>query len=153
MIADLADRVALVTGGGQGVGRAIALVLAEQGASVAIGDVRLDLASDVLHEIEQIGRKALAVQLDVRTPESIAQAVDSILGRWGQLDILVNNAGVAQATPGADGTVDADAEWRLVIDVNLRGVINCCEVILPRMAARRYGKVINIASTAGKPGD
>jgi NAD(P)-dependent dehydrogenase (short-subunit alcohol dehydrogenase family) len=153
MIADLTGRNALVTGGGQGVGRAIALVLAEQGANVAIGDVRTDLAAEVAAEVEQLGRKALAVELDVRSARAARAVVEQIIARWGALDILVNNAGVAHAPPGPSGEVDPEAEWDFVLDVNLRGVVHCCDAVLPHMAERRYGKIVNIGSTAGQPGD
>lgn len=153
MIADLTDKTALVTGGGQGVGREIALVLAEQGADVAVGDICTDLAAQVAAEIEQRGRRALALPLDVRSRQSAREAVEAILSRWDKLDILVNNAGVAHAPPGPGGAVDRDAEWDFVLDVNLRGVVNCCDAAMPHMAGRRCGKIINIGSTAGKPGD
>jgi NAD(P)-dependent dehydrogenase (short-subunit alcohol dehydrogenase family) len=153
MIADLTNRTALVTGGGQGVGRAIALTLAEQGAAVAIGDVRVDLATGVAREIERAGGRALALHLDVRSRESIAAALDEILGTWDKLDILINNAGVVRAPIPPGGSVDPDEEWHFVMGVNLRGAINCCDVVLPHMANRRYGKIVNIGSTAGKAGD
>jgi NAD(P)-dependent dehydrogenase (short-subunit alcohol dehydrogenase family) len=153
MIADLSDRTALVTGGGQGLGREIALVLAEQGADVAVGDVRADLASEVGTAIERRGRRALALALDVRSRRSAGEAVETILARWGKLDILVNNAGVVHAPPGPDGQTDGDAEWDYVFGVNLRGVVHCSDAVLPHMAERRYGKIVNIGSTAGKPGD
>jgi NAD(P)-dependent dehydrogenase (short-subunit alcohol dehydrogenase family) len=153
MIADLTDRTALVTGGGQGVGRAIALTLAEQGAAVAIGDVDVDLAAGVAREVERLGQRSVALRLDVRVRESVAAALAAIVDRWDKLDILVNNAGVARAPASAGGTVDPDEEWHFVMGVNLRGTINCCEAVLPHMAERRYGKIVNIGSTAGKAGD
>lgn len=153
MIADLRGRAALVTGGGQGVGRTIALVLAEQGADVAVGDIRADYAEHVVTEIEQLGRRAMALRLDVRSRDSANDAVATIVARWGALDILINNAGVAQAPPDLDRSVDRDAEWDFIFDVNLRGLVHCCDAVMPHMAERGYGKIINISSTAGKPGD
>ncbi|MCC6629485.1 MAG: SDR family oxidoreductase [Chloroflexi bacterium] len=153
MIADLTGRTALVTGGGQGVGRAIALVLAEQGADVAIGDVLLDHAERVVAEIEEAGRRAMALRLDVRSRAAANEAVATVVARWGALDILVNNAGVAHGPASPDGAVDRDADWDFVFDVNLRGIVHCCDAAMPHMAERRYGKIINISSTAGKPGD
>lgn len=152
MIADLTNRTALVTGGAQGVGRAIALTLAEQGAMVAIGDLDTDRAGEVAREIEAAGGRALALRLDVRSRDSISAALETILSTWDALDILVNNAGVVKA-PASAGLTDAGDDWHFVMDVNLRGTINCSEVILPHMAARQYGKIVNIGSTAGKPGD
>jgi meso-butanediol dehydrogenase/(S,S)-butanediol dehydrogenase/diacetyl reductase len=153
MIADLTGRTALVTGGGQGVGRAIALVLAEQGADVAVGDILVDHAEHVVAEIEKRGRRAMALRLDVRSRDSANDAVAAIMARWGTLDILVNNAGVAHAPPGPDGSVDRDAEWDLIFDVNVRGIVYCCDAAMPHMAGRGYGKIVNISSTAGKPGE
>ena len=153
MLADLTGRTALVTGGGQGVGKAIALALASQGADVALGDVRKDLLPCVVAEIEALGRKALGIEMDVRARASVESAVSRILGDWGHLDILVNNAGVA----GGPGWIEArgtrDEDWDFVLAVNLRGVVNCCDAVLPHMMERRYGKIINISSTAGKPGE
>jgi 2-hydroxycyclohexanecarboxyl-CoA dehydrogenase len=153
VIADLTERVALVTGGGQGVGRAIALVLAEQGASVAIGDVRADRAAAVADEIALTGRAALALALDVRSGPSIDEAVAAIVARWGRLDVLVNNAGVVRAPDGAGAGPDRDADWDFVLDVNLRGVVRCCDAVLPLMVEQGRGKVVNISSTAGRPND
>jgi NAD(P)-dependent dehydrogenase (short-subunit alcohol dehydrogenase family) len=153
MIADLTGRTALVTGGAQGVGRAICLTLAEQGADVAVGDVRVDLAAGVAAEIEGLGRRALALELDVRSAASAQASVRRVLDAWGKLDILVNNAGVVHAPPGPDGQEDPEAEWDHVFAINLRGVVNCCDAVMPHMAERRYGKIVNIGSTAGKPGD
>jgi NAD(P)-dependent dehydrogenase (short-subunit alcohol dehydrogenase family) len=93
------------------------------------------------------------VALDVRSRRSVGQAVETILARWHRLDILVNNAGVVAGPPGPDGPADPDAEWDFVLAVNLRGVVNCCDAVMPHMAGRRYGKIVNISSTAGKPGD
>jgi 2-hydroxycyclohexanecarboxyl-CoA dehydrogenase len=153
VIADLTERVALVTGGGQGVGRAIALVLAEQGASVAVGDVRADLAAAVADEIARTGRAAVALELDVRSDRSIGDAVAAIVARWGRIDVLVNNAGVVRA-PGETGTApDRGADWDAVMDVNLRGVVRCCDAVLPLMVEQGRGKIVNIGSTAGRPND
>ncbi len=119
MIADLTGRTALVTGAGQGLGREIALVLAEQGAAVAAGDVRADPAAETASAIEGRGGRALALTLDVRSRRSAEAAVAAILAAWGQLDILVNNAGVAHGPPprvgggagATDDDPDGDAEW------------------------------------------
>ncbi len=153
MIADLTGKTALVTGAGQGVGRAIALTLVEQGAAVAIGDIDDRLAAGVAAEIERHGGPALAVHLDVSSRASIATGLAQILQRWDHLDILVNNAGVARAPSSPDGEADPDDEWHFVMEVNLRGTVNCSELVLPHMAERRYGKIVNIGSTAGKAGD
>ncbi|HUE76219.1 MAG TPA: SDR family NAD(P)-dependent oxidoreductase [Chloroflexota bacterium] len=153
MIADLTGKTAFVTGGGQGVGRAIAIALAQQGADVAVGDVRADLAAQVAAEIEQQDRQALALSLDVRSRQSARDAVAAILARWSKLDILVNNAGVVSAPPGPNGDTDPDTDWDYVFGVNLRGLVNCCDAAMAPMTAQRSGKIVNISSTAGRPGD
>ncbi|MBI4306924.1 MAG: SDR family oxidoreductase [Chloroflexi bacterium] len=146
---DLKGKTALVTGGGRGVGEAIAMVLAGEGADVAVGDIQLDTARAVSGNIEKLGRRSMALLLDVSSRKSAADAVGEIIARWEKIDILVNNAGVVSGPPGAD----VEATWRHVLGVNLIGVVNCTDAVLPHMADRRYGKIVNIASTAGKPGD
>lgn len=151
MIADLTGKTALVTGGGKGLGRAIALVLAEQGADVAIGDIRKELLPGTVKEVQARGRRALGLEMDVAFKPSVEAGVARILAEWGHLDILVNNAGIVRAPESEDGASERD--WDMVMAVNLRGVVNCCDAVIPHMAQRRYGKIINISSTAGKPGD
>jgi NAD(P)-dependent dehydrogenase (short-subunit alcohol dehydrogenase family) len=153
MIADLTGKSALVTGGGQGVGRAIALILAEQGAAVAIGDIDVPRATEVVGEIEATGGRAMTVNLDVCSRDSVRAAVAQVVSAWHGLDILINNAGVARAPASNGQVVEPDDEWHFVMEVNLRGTINCSEAVLPHMAERRYGKIVNIGSTAGKAGD
>lgn len=153
MMIDLSGKIALVTGGGQGLGRAIATVFAKQGADVVIGDINLGYAEETADQIRKIGRRAMAVELDVSSRDAVKNTVGEIVAKWGTLDILVNNAGVVSA-PRRDGRkADAEEAWAYVLDVNLNGVVNCIDAVLPQMAHSRYGKIINIASTAGKPGD
>ena len=152
MMIDLTDRAALVTGGGQGVGEAIALVLAQQGADVAIGDVDVDRAENVADEVRRRGRLAFAVHLDVSSRASARAAATRVVSEWGHIDILVNNAGVVGGP--ADAACDAvEATWDHVLAINVKGVVNCTDAVMPYMAEARYGKIINIASVAGKPGD
>ena len=153
MIADLTGRTALITGGAQGVGKAIALVMAEQGADVAIGDVRKDLLAGVVREIEKFRRRGLGLEMDVSSRSSVEAAVSRVISEWGQLDILVNNAGVT-GPPRREGREPTpDENWDFVLGVNLRGVVNCCDAVFPHMMERKYGKIINISSTAGKPNE
>ncbi len=149
---DLSGRTALVTGGGQGVGEAIALVLAQQGADVAIGDVRVDLAEKVAEKIRRRGRLALAFHLDVSSRASAMKAAAQVVAEWGHIDILVNNAGVAFGPSDAPGD-GVDSTWDHVLAINVKGVVNCTDAVMPYMAKARYGKIINISSVAGKPGD
>ena len=149
---DLKDRAAMVTGGGQGVGEAIALVLAQQGADVAIGDVQVDRAEKVAEEIRRRGRLAIAFHLDVSSRASAQAAAARVVSEWGHIDILVNNAGVAFGPVDAAGD-GVEATWDHVLAINVKGVVNCTDAVMPYMAEARYGKIINIASVAGKPGD
>ena len=151
MLADLTGKTALVTGGGRGVGRATALVLARQGADVALGDIDKEAASNVTTEIQAIARRAMTVEMDVTSTDSAGTAIGRILGDWGHLDILVNSAAIV----GAPGWIQADEvrkeDWDVVLDVNIKGVVNCCEAVMGHMIKRRYGKIINISSNGARP--
>ena len=149
---NLEGRVAMVTGAAQGIGRAIALALAEVGADIAGGDVALEKLQGVAKEIEALGRKALALHLDVSSPDSVKAAVDKILEVFGKIDILVNNAGITK-----DNLLMRmkPEDWDLVLRVNLNGAFLCARAVLPGMVKQRYGRIINIASVvaqAGNPG-
>jgi 3-oxoacyl-[acyl-carrier protein] reductase len=149
---NLEGRVALVTGAAQGIGRAIALALAEVGADVAGGDIALEKLRGVAKEIEALGRKVLALHLDVSSPNSVKEAVDKILQAFGKIDILVNNAGITK-----DNLLMRmkPEDWDLVLRVNLNGAFHCTRAVLPGMVKQRYGRIINIASVvaqAGNPG-
>ncbi len=151
MLGDLTGRVAFVTGASRGIGRSICLVMAEQGADIALADIATEGALQVAREVEGFGRKALAVQVDVARRDSVAAAVKKVLDTFGHIDIMVNNASVVYA-PGRitmeDGT-DTDEDWHHVLSVNLLGPVYCCEAIIPHMKERRYGKIINLGSIAG----
>jgi 3-oxoacyl-[acyl-carrier protein] reductase len=149
---NLEGRVAMVTGAAQGIGRAIALALAEAGADIAGGDVALEKLQGVAKEIEALGRKALALHLDVSSPDSVKEAVDKTLEAFGKIDILVNNAGITK-----DNLIMRmkPEDWDLVLRVNLNGAFHCTRAVLPGMVKQRYGRIINIASVvaqAGNPG-
>ena len=151
MLGDLADTTALVTGGGQGVGRAIALTLAQQGADVALGDIDKGTASNVAVEIEAMGRRAIALEMDVTSTDSVDKARGRILEGWGHLDILVNNAAVVGAPGWMQADEDRQEDWKVVLDVNTKGVVNCCKAVMGHMIERRYGKIINISSGGARP--
>ncbi len=138
MLADLTGKTAVVTGGGRGIGRGIALALAGQGADVAVADITSGEPQAVAGEIEAMGRRAAALRMDVTDREQIAEATSSAIDTLGQVDILVNNAGIGGA-----------GDWERTFAVNVVGVVNCCEAVLPHMKERRYGKIVNIASMAG----
>lgn len=142
-----AGKIALVTGAGDGIGRAIAVALAREGADVAINDVVEAAAEDVAAEIRAIGRRALAMVGDVSHGEAVAAIFSRTAERLGPIDILVNNAGIGFRRLAEDIT---EAEWRRVIDVNLTGVFLCSKAAIAVMKPRRQGHIVNIASIAGK---
>jgi 3-oxoacyl-[acyl-carrier protein] reductase len=149
---DFNGRVALVTGSAQGIGRAIALALAEAGADLALGDVKLEQLAAVAKEVEALGRKALVLSLDVSSPESVQAAVGKTYEAWGKIDILVNNAGITK-----DNLIMRmkHEDWDRVLRINLDGAYHCIQAVLSRMVKERYGRIINIASVvaqAGNPG-
>ena len=152
MIADLTGKNALVTGGGQGIGRGIALKLAEQGADVAIADINNEGATDVVSEIKTTGRKSFSVNLDVTDFDSVSSAVASVINEFGHLDILINNAGIGRVEGKAGGGLDEDWEenWNTVMDINVQGVMRCTKAVVGHFIERKYGKIINTASGAGR---
>ena len=147
---DLAGRCAVVTGAAQGIGNAVAARLLASGATVALWDKDAQLLELARSQLAQQG-DVLAVKVDVTDPADIEAAVASTESMLGSLDILVNNAGIAGPT-----TVTWDypiEEWRKVLDLDLTGVFLCCRAIVPLMIGRNYGRIINVASIAGKEGN
>ncbi len=145
---DFQDRVAVVTGGAQGIGRAIASRLAQGGATVWLWDRDIALAKATAAELASVG-KAVAASVDVTDLAQVETAARAIDG--GRIDILVNNAGISGLnTPTWEYPPQ---EWARVIAVNLTGAFNCCRTVAPMMIARNYGRIVNIASIAGKEGN
>ena len=149
---DLSGRVAIVTGASRGIGRAIALGLAEAGCSVVVAartqSPRRQLPGTVYstaEEIEALGRPAMPAPCDVRDEESVRAMAEGALARFGQVDILVNNAGIGSYAPFLETPLDT---WERVLAVNLRGTFLCCQAVLPAMIERSQGSVINISSLA-----
>ncbi|MDP7532431.1 MAG: SDR family NAD(P)-dependent oxidoreductase [SAR202 cluster bacterium] len=149
MIGDLTGKTALVTGAGSGIGRGIATVLAEQGASVAVTDLNQEWADETAALIS--GVPTLSIRQDVTSTDSVDEVFRRVLAEWGALDILINNAGVAAAGDRTGGQNRA-ADWDATYEINVRGVVRCCEAVLPHMQGRRFGKIVNIASMAGHSG-
>ena len=152
MIADLTGKNALVTGGGQGIGRGIALKLAEQGADVAIADINESGAADVVGQIKALDRESFTVHIDVTNNDSVSSAIGEVIERFGHLDILINNAGIGRVEGKAGGGLDEDWEenWNTVMDINVQGVMRCTKAVVGHFMSRRYGKIINTASGAGR---
>lgn len=150
----LQGKVAVVTGAGRGIGRAIALRLAADGAAIVVNDLKTEPAAGVASEITAAGGTALAFAADVTKSAEIRSMVDSALARFGQIDILVNNAGgSARLRNNISKFEDADEEvWKWVIDLNLHGTMICIQSVLNHMIGRRYGKIINFGSIAGVAG-
>ena len=145
----LRGKTALVTGGGRGIGRAIALGLAQEGAQVAVLDILADNAAAVAREIEATGVKALALPADLTKRAHVDRAIADTLAQFGQIDILVNNAGWDRM----EMFLDSDEEtWDKIIAINFKGMLYVCKAALPSMVARGQGKVISIASDAGRVG-
>jgi 3-oxoacyl-[acyl-carrier protein] reductase len=144
---ELSKKIALVTGAGQGIGKAVAMALAKEGALVAANDRDLAMAKDTAAEIQAGGQIAMAVQADVSDSEHVRAMVDQVVEKWGGIDILVNNAGAIQAVMVEDL---AKKDWDRVIDINLGGVFNCSKAVIPAMKPRGAGRIINIASLAAK---
>jgi meso-butanediol dehydrogenase/(S,S)-butanediol dehydrogenase/diacetyl reductase len=163
--AKLEGKVAIVTGSGRGIGRGIAFELAKEGADIAVVDTdRLDnkynqygstnvdgyqAALKVVDELKALGRRAIAIECDVTKGDQVNAMVKKTLGEFGKIDILVNNAGVIMAGAVTDLAEEA---WDLMLAVNAKGVYLCCKAVAPHMVQQKSGKIINIASQAGKRG-
>jgi 3-oxoacyl-[acyl-carrier protein] reductase len=146
---DLENKVALVTGAGRGIGLGIAQALAHEGARVAICDVSAPLLDDALAQVEAREGTVLAYEMDVTRRDQIRGVVDATKARWGPVDILVNNAGIYEVLPVEE---ISEAQWDRVLAVNLKGTFLCCQAVIPGMKAQRSGRIVNIASSAGKTG-
>jgi 2-deoxy-D-gluconate 3-dehydrogenase len=145
----LDGRVALVTGASRGLGRAMALALAEAGADLALVARSREALEETASAVAALGRRALALPADVVVPDEVEAAVARAADTLGGVDVLVNNSGVAVVRTLVDMT---PTEWRRVLDTNLTGAFNCCRAVGPGMIARRRGKVVNVASILGARG-
>ncbi len=145
----LEGKKVIVTGAGQGIGKAIALELARRGSDVAVCDLNRETADATAQEIESLGRRAPAFAVDVSDHRAVADAVARALQVFGQIDVLVNNAGWDKIQPFLETTPDF---WDRVIDINYKGVLNFSHAVCRHMAEREQGKIVNIASDAGRVG-
>lgn len=147
---NLSNRVAIVTGSGQGIGREIALLLAERGASVVISDVNEATAKAVAAEIESKNVKSIAVTANVTVSAEVNKLVEQTLSSFGHVDILVNNAGITK-----DNLLMrmSEADWDLVLSINLKGAFLCTQAVIRHMMKQRWGRIVNIASVVGVIGN
>ncbi len=145
------DRIAIVTGAGskRGIGRTTALTLAREGADVVVGDLDLQGAEAVVAEIKALGRRSLAVKVDVSKQEDISRLVQRVLDQFGRIDVLVNNAGITQPIKVLDMT---EADWDRIITTNLKGTFLCSKAVLPAMIKQGYGRIVNLSSVSAKRG-
>jgi len=142
----LAGRTALITGGGRGIGRALAFALGQAGASVAVADIVAESAAAVAAELESRGIRALGIAADVTDPDSVNRMVARVREAWGSLTVAINNAGIG----GWEASETfPDDRWRAILDVNLNGVFWCCRAEGVLMLEAGYGKIINLASMSG----
>ncbi len=148
---NLKERVAMVTGAGQGIGEAIALRLAGAGADVAVVDLNLPMAEAAAQKVRGLGRRAIAVRCDVSRSDEVSAMRDRVLAELGRIDILVNNAGIAGKN--APLLEVSEEDWDRVMSVDLKSVFLCSKAVLPHMLGRRHGRIVNIASIAGKEGN
>jgi len=144
---DLSQRVALVTGGGSGLGRVFSEALAECGANVAIADVDEKKAKETAEIVREFGQQSLEIKTNVNNPDDVQHMVDETVANFGKIDILVNNAGIS-AKPGKIADMPIE-EWDRVLGIDLRGVFFCTRAVLPQMVKQRKGNIINIASVLG----
>lgn len=146
----LKDRVAIVTGAAGVIGRAIAARLAEEGAKVIVVDINLKGAEDTVQAIKRSGGEAMALQVDITKKADVQAMAKKVLDAFGQIDILVNNAGMDHKEP----IVEYDEEWwDRLFALNVKGVFLCTQAVLPVMMERKYGRIVNISSMAGKTGE
>lgn len=148
---ELAGQVAVVTGGSRGIGRAIALELAQRGAKVVVNYQRnQDAAQAVVTSIAERGGEAFAVSADVADERAVAELFAASLDRWGRIDILVNNAGIVADAPFLRMK---ESQWHAVLETNLTGVFLCCRTAITPMREQQYGRIVNIGSLAGLAGN
>ena len=149
----LQDKVAIITGGGRGLGKAFALRFAEQGAKLLIPDMNLEMAETVAKELRAKGCEAVAVEADISKEDDTKRIAEKVMQQYGRADILINNAGIwrgLEARPWDSFTVQ---EWDKIFEVNVKGTWLCCKAIAPLMVKQSSGKIINIASDVMKVPD
>jgi NAD(P)-dependent dehydrogenase (short-subunit alcohol dehydrogenase family) len=147
---DLSGKIAVITGAGRGLGKAIADVLAGRGAHVVVNDLTLELAEEAAASARARGESASAIAFDVADPNQVEIAFRRIRGDHGRVDILINNAGIGDFVSFPEITPE---KWDRMLNIHLKGSFNCCQAVLAGMKEQKYGKIVNISSVAGKRGD
>src|SRR4030067_2596609 len=145
----LENKVAIVTEGGSGIGQAIALRFAREGANIVVAGRTLEKVKETVKKAEEIGARSLALKADVSVSADVAHMVETTVDKFGRIDILVNNAGIIIRKRFLDHT---EEDWDKVMDINLKSVFLCCKQVVPVMMKQGNGKIVNIASTAGQIG-
>jgi 3-oxoacyl-[acyl-carrier protein] reductase len=145
----LNDKVAIITGGARGMGKAYCSGFAREGATVVIVDLDEREAKNVASQLRSDGSTVVALGVDVSKYDDVEKAVSQVLHEFGKIDILVNNAGIRLLALLEETTEEI---WNSQMDINLKGPLNCCKAVIPQMKERRYGKIINVSSLAGKRG-
>ena len=145
----LKGKIALVTGAGQGIGRSIALKFAEEAADLALFDINRDSCTETAQQCQSLGRRCAGFVVDVANRERVQMACEEVLAVFGGVDILVNNAGFDRGATLLKVTED---DWQAVLDVHLKGALNCIQALAPAMIRKNYGKIVNISSIYGKSG-
>jgi 3-oxoacyl-[acyl-carrier protein] reductase len=146
----LKDRVAIITGGARGIGKAIGTAFLREGAKVCLVDVDKGMLETTQNEIRKNREEILALTCDITKSTYVRAVMNQVQKTWGRIDILVNNAGIIRR-----GTIETvtEEDWDRVIEVNLKGTFNCCKVVAGIMRQQGYGKIVNVSSIAGKMGD
>lgn len=149
MTMKLKDKIAIVTGSKRGIGKSIALEFAKEGAKVVVSDIDLKECQDVCDEIKKLGSDAIAIKCDVSKKEDVDNMVEKTIQKFKKIDILVNNAGVAPMKPFVEMT---EKDWDFTMNINLKGVFLCSNAAAKHMVKQKSGKIVSIASIAGKVG-
>jgi 3-oxoacyl-[acyl-carrier protein] reductase len=142
----LENRIAIVTGGAKGIGKAISLKFAEEGCDVVVNAMHIEGARQVADEIRAMGRESLAIAADVSNSAEVKDMVDQTFKKFGKIDILVNNAGGIALAKGGPIEETTDEDWDRIVGINLKGQFLCCREVIPYMKKNKYGKIINVSS-------
>ncbi len=145
----LKDRVSIITGAAQGIGRGIALAYAVEGAKVALCDIDKVHLEEALEAVRAVGGDAAVYEMDVSSRLQIDAVTNAVLARWGKIDILVNNAGIYEVISFED---ISEQQWDRMLSVNLKGAFMCCQLVIPHMKRQLRGCIVNMVSSAGKTG-